>query len=92
MNEILHANIFFIIASVATVIFCILVCFILYQVYKIVKSVRVIVSRIEAESEQIAADISVVRDFVRQGSVIRTIFNFFNVMRTSRKRQKYEDD
>lgn len=92
MNEILHANIFFIIASVATIVFCIFVCFILYQIYKIVKSLRIIVARIEAQSGQIAEDIDAVRDFVRQGSVVRTILSFFGVIPTPRKRQKRDDD
>lgn len=69
MEDILHANIFFVITSVATVIFCIIVSLILWQVLKIVKSVRRITERIEVASEQIAEDAANVRHFVAQGGV-----------------------
>ena len=61
MNEVLHANIFFLIASIATVVFCILISIILYHVLKIIKSLRSIIERIEAGSERIAEDVANVR-------------------------------
>lgn len=67
MNEVLHANIFFIIASIATVVFSIITCFILYQVYKIVKLARSILERIESASEVVAKDVSDLRSFVTSG-------------------------
>lgn len=76
MNEVLHANIFFFIASVATVIFCILTCIILYQVIKITKSIRAIVERIEAGSEMIAEDIAHVRELVSNGGLMSRIMGF----------------
>lgn len=90
MNEVLHANIFFFIASIATVAFCILVCLILYHVLKITQSIRVIMSRIEAQSGQIVEDIDAVRDFVRQGSIIRMVIGLFGGSR--RQRKKASDD
>jgi len=92
MNEILHANIFFIIASIATVIFCVFICLILYQILKITKSLRVIVSRIEAQSGQIVEDIDAVRDFVRQGSILRMVLGLFGGTPRRRKRTVEEDD
>jgi len=77
MTEILHANIFFFIASVATVVFCILVTMVLYQVFKIMQSIRAIMLRIEMKSEQIADDIDSMRSFVRRGSIVGTLFNMF---------------
>jgi hypothetical protein len=76
MNEVLHANIFFFIASIATVIFCILTCIILYHVLKIAKSIRSIVERVDASSEQIAQDISNVREFVASGSAWGRVVQF----------------
>jgi len=76
MNEVLHANIFFLIASIATVIFSILACVILYQVIKIVKVIRSILERIEAGSEKIAQDIAHVRSLVSNGGVVSRVITF----------------
>lgn len=70
MNEILHANIFFFIASLATIAFTILVCIILYQVVRILASVRALLERIEAGSEMIAEDVVAVRNFVVKGGLV----------------------
>ena len=77
MNEILHANIFFFIASIATVCFCILVCFALYQVIKIMQLVRSILERIEAGSEVLASDLAHIRMFFAEGSFVSRILSFF---------------
>jgi hypothetical protein len=75
MSEVLHANIFFFIASVATVVFCVFVCFVLYHVYKITRAIRRIVERIEAGSEVIADDVAFVRGLARGG--IAKLFGIF---------------
>jgi len=90
MNEILHANIFFFIASIATVVFCIFVCFILYHVYKIARSIRRIVERIEEGSEVIAEDVAMVRGFMRSG--IARAFGMFTGASTKRKRKSKIDE
>lgn len=87
MTELLHANIFFFIASIATIVFCILVSMVLYQVFKIMQSIRVIMNRIEMQSEQIADDIDAMRTFVRRGSIVSTLFNLFAGGRTHKKRR-----
>lgn len=92
MTELLQANIFFFIASVATVAFCIIVCLILYQVFKIMQSVRAIIFRIETKSEQIADDIDAMRTFVRRGSVVSTLFNLFAGQQTRRRRKTAKHD
>jgi uncharacterized protein YoxC len=61
LNEVLHANIFFIIASVGVVVFIIITSVILYQVLKVVKAVRRIVERVERGSEVLAEDIEDLR-------------------------------
>ena len=76
MTEILHANIFFIITSVVTVAFGILGCIVLYQVIKILKSIRAIVARIEQGSDMIAEDIQAARDFVAAGGLISHLISF----------------
>ena len=76
MNEVLHANIFFIIASIATVAFCILTCVILYHVMKIVRSLRAIIERIEAGSEVIAGDVAQVRELIASGGIFSKVIQF----------------
>ncbi len=78
MNEILHANIFFIIASVATVFFLVLVSIILFHIIKIVKLVRSILGRIEAGSEILARDMANLRGLVMGGSIISRFFSLFS--------------
>lgn len=84
MNEILHANIFFIIASVATIAFCILISLILYHVLKIVKSIRSIIERIEAGSEVIAGDVAHVRELIASGGLFSRALQFI-IGATSRR-------
>ncbi len=75
MNEVLHANIFFIIASIATVMFVILVCIAMYHVIKILIAIRTIVDRIAEGSDVIAEDVSAMRDFVKSGGLVAYIIN-----------------
>ena len=74
MNEILHANIFFFIASVATVVFLILISVILYHAIKIIKSVRSIVEKVEAGSEVLASDVANLRSQIINGGGFVTKF------------------
>ena len=96
MNEVLHANIFFIIASIATVVFCVLICFILYHVLKIVRSIRSIIERIEAGSEAVAEDVAHVRELIAGGGIVNRVIQFFmgsgrgHSKRRSRARNKEE--
>lgn len=76
MSEVLQANIFFFIASIATVVFCVLISFVLFQVYKILKSVRAIMERIEDASEVVAEDVNRVRELVASSGLLSGILNF----------------
>lgn len=86
MTEILHANIFFFIASGATIVFTILLCIAMYLVIKILSSIRAILARIEAGSDMISGDIQAARDFVASGGLIAHLIGF--VMGTTRSRTK----
>ena len=77
MSEVLHANIFFVVATIAVVVFCVLVSLVLFQVFKIVKLVRTILERIQAGSEIIAEDVAHMRSLVANGSMISRAFQFF---------------
>jgi hypothetical protein len=90
MNEILHANVFFVIASIATVIFSIIVTLILYHVLRLVKSLRLIIERIEAASEQVVGDFAQARELLYNGGMIARIMGF--VAGTRRKTRRSRDD
>jgi len=92
MNEILHANIFFVIASIATVCFCILVCYILFQVIKIMQLVRSILERIEAGSEVLASDLAHIRMFFSEDGLLTRILGLFGGARTSRRRRTKREE
>src|SRR6056297_2215702 len=87
MSEVLHANIFFVITSVAVVLFTVLLCYALYQVITILKSIRRIVDRIEEGSEMIAEDVENFRSFVMEGSLISQLVGFFMGNRGAARRR-----
>jgi nitrogen fixation/metabolism regulation signal transduction histidine kinase len=88
MSEVLHANIFFIIASVATVIFFILLCFIIFQVYKILKLVRSVMERVESTSEVLAGDIAHIREMMANGGWFGRLVNFILGAASTESRRK----
>lgn len=88
MNEILHANIFFVITSIAVVLFTLLVCYAVFQVIKILKSIRRIVDRIEAGSEMIAEDVEQFRSYVMEGSLVSQLIGFFMGTRATKARRR----
>ncbi len=61
MTEIIQANIFFFITSIAVIIFSLLLCIAVYQIIKILKIVRRIVERIDEGTEVLADDIEHIR-------------------------------
>lgn len=92
MNEILHANIFFLIASIATVVFCILISVALYQLIKILKLVRQITERIEEASELVAEDVAHVREFVKNGGMFTRILGFIMGLGMGRRSKRRDED
>jgi hypothetical protein len=83
MSEVLQANIFFFIASTATVVFCTMVCVVLYYVIKILIAIRAIVERLEAGSDVIADDVSAMREFVKSGGLVAYLINRVSPQRRS---------
>jgi len=88
MSEVLHANIFFVIASIGVIIFTVLVSLALYQIVKILRSVRNIVERVEEGSETIAEDVSQLRSYVMSGSLFSQILGFFMGSKATRFRTR----
>jgi len=73
MTEILQANIFFFITSVAVVVFTFLLCIAVYQVIKILKTVRKIIERVEEGTEVLAGDIDNIRTSFNPAKLISFI-------------------
>ncbi|MFM2424298.1 MAG: hypothetical protein RLZZ70_689 [Candidatus Parcubacteria bacterium] len=92
MNEVLHANIFFLIASIATIVFAVMVCVAMYYVIKILASIQAIVARVEAGSDVIAEDISAMREFVAGGGLVSSVLGLFAPKRTTTRRRKVAED
>lgn len=92
MSEVLHANIFFVIASVGVIVFTILVSLALYQVVKILRSVRKILERIDEGSENLADDVAQLRSYVVSGSLFSQIVGFFMGTRAARSRKRKADN
>ena len=90
MSEVLQANIFFLVASVATVIFCIVVTMILFQIYKVIKAVRSIVERINLASETMSEDVAHVRNLVATGGLVSTVMGL--VFGTKKKKRAKTED
>jgi hypothetical protein len=93
MSEVLQANIFFFIASAATIVFAILTCIVLYYIIKILSAIRSIVERLEAGSDVIADDVSAMREFVKSGGLVAYLINRVSPKkRAARSRKKSEDE
>ena len=92
MTEILHANIFFVIASVATIVFCLLICVLLYHIIKIVRSIRRIVERVESGSEALASDIEDLRANLNPARLFGFIMNIVPTPDGKRRRGDDGDD
>lgn len=88
MTEVLHANIFFFITSVAVVLFSLLVCILLYHLIKVVQSVRRIVERVEAGSEVIAEDIENIRASLNPARIIQFVMSMMPGVAPKRRRRK----
>ncbi len=76
MSDVLQTNIFFIITSIAVVVFTILLCIALYHLIRILRNVQEMTDRLKRGSEQLAEDVMEVRRFVHEG-IIGTIAGFF---------------
>lgn len=88
MTEILHANIFFVIASIGVVIFIILTSLILYQLYKVVRSIRRIVDRVDHGTEVLVEDIDDIRENLNPANIIAFVMKFIPGMAPPPKRRR----
>ncbi|MEX0930956.1 MAG: hypothetical protein WDZ68_01545 [Candidatus Paceibacterota bacterium] len=92
MTEVLHANIFFFITSVAVVLFVLLICVALYHIIKIIRSIRRIVERIEAGSETVMDDINDLRNSFNLKHFVSFIMSMIGVQNSRRRRSRRVTD
>lgn len=92
MDEILHANIFFIIASIGVVLFTVLLSLALYQVVKILRLVRRIVERVEVGSEVLADDIDNLRTSFNPARLFNFILGFIPMNMSQKKKDAEAED
>ena len=93
MTEVLQANIFFIITSVAVVFFTLLLCVLLYHLIKIVKAIRKVVDRVEAGSEVLAEDIDNIRASLNPARIIQFVMSMMpGAASTKRKKRRSNDE
>jgi hypothetical protein len=90
MDEILHANIFFFITSIAVVLLTFLVSWALYYVVGILKNVRDISDRVDRGSVELEADLRELRTNIKhEGVKVATLFDFFmNIMESFLPKKK----
>lgn len=74
MDEVLHANIFFLITALAVIVFSSILCVALFHAVKALQTLRRILDKIEEGTEVISEDMKNVRAyFVEEGFVRRLI-------------------
>ncbi len=98
MSEVLQANIFFIITSIAVVCVTIMVIVMLYYVIKILRAVRDIAERVREGSEVIADDVAHVREGIVTGRFFKSVVDRaqaaagFGPKRARRSRKRETDE
>jgi len=89
MSEILQTNIFFLIASVATILFSVFLCIALFYIIKILKLAKSIIQKIESGSEVLAGDLAQIRQFFTGGGLLTRFLTFFMGSRAAKRRRKH---
>jgi len=71
----MQMDIFFFITTIAVVIFTILLCIVIYQIIKILKTIRRIVDRVDQGAEVLAEDIDSIRSSLNPTRLVSFIVN-----------------
>ncbi len=87
-NYLAQVNIFFIITTVAVVIFSIITAFILFQILKIITTIRRLMEKFEQGSEKIGQDLSNLRSLMLQGGLAVQLLKLF----FSKKKKRSNDE
>ena len=73
MNEVLLANVFFVITGSAVLVVASFVCFLCYHGIKIVKRASALLERVETSAERLADDVQAFRDYLAKGNIFGRI-------------------
>jgi biopolymer transport protein ExbB/TolQ len=95
MSEVLQANIFFMITSIAVVVVTILVAIGLYHMIRILRAIRRIAERVEEGSKVIGEDVAQLRSTILNGNIIANFFSRFmpeSAKRKERRTRKAESE
>jgi hypothetical protein len=101
MNEVLQTNVFFFIASIAVIVFTVFLCIVLYQIIKLLCTVRQIAKRIEAGSELVTQNLENLKNYFKDASFLKSIIGGIfglhtyekkSVRKPRRKKIKVEED
>ena len=76
MSQLAHADIFFFITSVATIIIAILFIVLFVFVIKTIKDIREIAAIVRRQAELVSGDIDSVREHVRKGLTIKHFLDY----------------
>lgn len=90
MSEVLHANIFFFIASLATILIAAGVCVALYYIIQILRHVRDIMEKLNHASREVERDFADFRNVLRaEGNKVRgivdVVLGFLSVFAAKKK-------
>ena len=89
----MQADIFFFIASIATVVFFLLVAMVLFQIYKVVTIIRRVLERVDAASDVVAEDAAHIRQLITSGGFFASLFGLMSsVKRRAKTRKTREED
>ncbi|HYV33312.1 MAG TPA: hypothetical protein VE973_00485 [Candidatus Limnocylindria bacterium] len=85
MTDFLKQDIFFFVTTIAVVLLTILLIVICIFLIKIFKDIKYITNKAKNQADLISEDLSDLREGVRKGIKIKSIFDFFNNLRKKRK-------
>ncbi len=88
MDNLGQVNLFFIITTVAVIVFSIITAFILFQILKIITAIRRLMEKFELGSEKVGQDLSNLRSFMLQGGFAVQLLKLF----FSKKRRSKDED
>lgn len=88
MNQLVHADIFFFITSIAVVLITIVAVIFLVYAIKILQEVRALVKFLHEEAEKISGDLADVRAKLQAGGLIGWLVQMFIRRKNSRRNQE----
>ena len=92
MTEVLQTNIFFVITSIAVVVFTLLLCVLIYHIIKIVRAIRRIVERVEVGSEVLAEDLDNIRASLNPARIVQFVMSMMPGASSKKRTKRFKSD